>query len=64
MALLPVFGTQPLSAYYDLYQHERRRQTAARGLMPAFRLDVHQLLFGFEGGEIELATETKAPMED
>lgn len=31
--------------------------------MPAFRLDVHRLLFGFEGGEIELATETKAPME-
>lgn len=40
-----------------------KQTTAHLGLMPAFRLDVHRLLFGFEGGEIELATETKAPME-
>ena len=64
MALLPVFGTQPLSAY-DLYHstNDMKQTTAHLGLMPAFRLDVHRLLFGFEGGEIELATETKAPME-
>ena len=64
MALLPVFGTQPLSAY-DLYHstNDMKQTTAHLGLMPAFRLDVHRLLFGFEGGEIELATETEAPTE-
>ena len=49
MALLPVFGTQPLSAY-DLYHNtnDMKQTTAHLGLMPAFRLDVHRLLFGFE----------------
>ena len=43
MALLPVFGTQPLSAY-DLYHstNDMKQTTAHLGLMPAFRLDVHQ----------------------
>lgn len=51
--LLPVFGHAPMSPY-DLYHETNDLSKGALqlGLLPAFRLDVHRLIFGFEGGEL------------
>ena len=53
VALLPAFGTAPLSAY-DLYHNTNDLSAAVPrlGLLPAFRLDIHRLAFGFHGGAI------------
>ena len=59
-ALLPAFGTAPLSAY-DLYHNTNDLSSAVprMGLLPAFRLDLHRLIFGFHGGV--LIPETPEP---
>ena len=63
-ALLPVFGTEPLSAY-DLYHNTNDLSSGVTrlGLLPAFRLDIHRLLFGFRGGQLvpELPEPTQPP---
>lgn len=64
VALLPVFGTEPLSAY-DLYHNTNDLSSGVTrlGLLPAFRLDIHRLLFGFTGGQLvpELPETTQPP---
>lgn len=51
--LLPAFGNAPMSPY-DLYHETNDLSKGALqlGLLPAFRLDVHRLIFGFDGGEL------------
>ena len=51
--LLPAFGHAPMSPY-DLYHETNDLSKGALqlGLLPAFRLDVHRLIFGFDGGEL------------
>lgn len=60
--LLPAFGREPLSAY-DLYHNTNDLTSAVSrlGLLPAFRLDVHRLIFGFRGGA--LVPEQPVPTE-
>lgn len=55
VALLPLFGTSSSVAPYRLYHSTNDLQQASYrlGLLPAFRLDVHRALFGFEGGALE-----------
>ncbi len=51
--LLPAFGNAPMSPY-DLYHETNDLSKGALqlGLLPAFRLDVHRLIFGFDGGKL------------
>ena len=51
--LLPAFGNAPMSPC-DLYHETNDLSKGALqlGLLPAFRLDVHRLIFGFDGGEL------------
>lgn len=53
VALLPAFGTAPMTAY-DLYHNTNDLSAAVPrlGLLPAFRLDIHRLAFGFHGGTL------------
>ena len=53
-ATLPIWGTGPMSPY-DLYHETNDLSKGAYqlGLATAFRLDVHRLIFGFHGGELE-----------
>ena len=53
--ILPIFGKAPMSAY-DLYHNSNDLTTAVSkmGLLPAFRLDVHRLIFGFKGSDLIL----------
>lgn len=54
VAALPIFGTSPMSPY-DLYHNtnDLTRGAFQLGLIPAFRLDVHRLIFSFAGGHIQ-----------
>lgn len=56
--LLPAFGKAPMSPY-DLYHETNDLSKGALqlGLLPAFRLDVHRLIFGFDGGELIIPEE-------
>lgn len=56
--LLPLFGTAPMSPV-DLYfeTNDLSKGALQLGLLPAFRLDVHRLLFGFDGGELTMPEE-------
>lgn len=56
--MLPLFGHAPMSPV-DLYHQTNDLSKGALqlGLLPAFRLDVHRLLFGFDGGELVLPEE-------
>ena len=53
VALLPAFGTAPMTAY-DLYYNTNDLSAAVPrlGLLPAFRLDIYRLIFGFRGGAL------------
>ena len=50
---LPLFGKAPMSPY-DLYHdtNDLSKGALQLGLLPAFRLDVSRLIFGFDGGEL------------
>ena len=56
--LLPAFGKAPMSPY-DLYHdtNDLSKGALQLGLLSAFRLDVHRLLFGFDGGELVVPQE-------
>ena len=56
--LLPAFGKAPMSPY-DLYHdtNDLSKGALQLGLLPAFRLDVHRLFFGFDGGELVVPQE-------
>ena len=61
---LPVFGRAPMSPY-DLYHdtNDLSKGALQLGLLTAFRLDVHRLLFGFDGGELVMPEPTDEPTE-
>ncbi len=50
---LPLLGTGPMSPF-DLYNETVNLKMGALqlGLLPSFRLDIHRLIFGFEGGTL------------
>lgn len=52
---LPIYGRAPMSPY-DLYYdtNDLSKGALQLGLLPAFRLDVHRLIFGFDGGELSI----------
>lgn len=58
LLLLPVFGHAPMSPY-DLYHktNDLSKGALQLGLLPAFRLDVHRLIFGFDGGTLTILTD-------
>ncbi len=60
--ILPIFGKQPMSAY-DLYHNTSNLTSAVEemGLLPAFRLDVHRLIFGFDEGSLTLEPDPTEP---
>ena len=68
VALLPLFGMESsVSAYHVYFDTNDLQQGAYHiGLLPSFRLDIHRLLFGFEGGRLsepELPESTEAAPE-
>ena len=68
VALLPLFGMESsVSAYHVYFDTNDLQQGAYHiGLLPSFRLDIHRLLFGFEGGrlsELEPPESTEAAPE-
>ena len=54
VALLPLFGMESsVSAYHVYFDTNDLQQGAYHiGLLSSFRLDIHRLLFGFEGGRL------------
>ena len=67
-ALLPLFGMESsVSAYHVYFDTNDLQQGAYHiGLLSSFRLDIHRLLFGFEGGRLsepELPESTEAAPE-
>lgn len=61
---LPVFGKGPVSAY-ELYHttNDLPAATQQMGLLAAFRLDMHRLIFGFHGGQLVDPTINDAEIE-
>lgn len=59
VAMLPLFGTSSSASAYHVFHdtNDFEQGTFRLGLLPAFRLEIHRLIFGFDGGKLMEVTE-------